>query len=304
VTSNGETSHVYISFGEPPIIVPPTVVTVGATEVTQASATLNATVNPNGHNVSDCHFEYGTSEAYGSTAPCTPLPGSGSSPVAVSASVTGLTANATYHFRISATNVSGTHTGSDLTFTPPAGKSHYYVNGPLAGSEPTAVIEWGTLALKTVVGGSGEVVCHTAEAGIIDNPSGGGPGVGSIQGSTIYACESTTCPSTSVVTAESLPWASVLEAAGSVITSKTTVVKIKADCQKEGKSVGSETFVGADQPTFFHGTSALHPGFLQFALGSSSLEKEGSKGAVQAEIEGDLKLFGYDSQELINVKNP
>ena len=94
----------------------PTVVTGAASAVTQTSATLNATVNPNGGEVSECKFEYGTTTAYGSSAPCTPSPGSGTSPVAVSASVTGLTANTTYHFRISATNAGGTSKGSDETF--------------------------------------------------------------------------------------------------------------------------------------------------------------------------------------------
>ena len=64
---------------------PPVPVTESASTVTQTSATLNATVNPNNGEVTDCHFEYGTSEAYGSSAPCTPSPGSGGSPVAVSA---------------------------------------------------------------------------------------------------------------------------------------------------------------------------------------------------------------------------
>ena len=95
---------------------PPTVVTEAASAVTQTSATLNATVNPNGGEVSECKLEYGTTTAYGSSAPCTPSPGSGSSPVAVSAAVTGLTANTTYHFRISATNAGGTSNGSDQTF--------------------------------------------------------------------------------------------------------------------------------------------------------------------------------------------
>src|SRR5437870_735631 len=51
---------------------PPTVVTTAALSVNQTRATLNATVNPNGGEVSECKFEYGTTKSYGSTAPCTP----------------------------------------------------------------------------------------------------------------------------------------------------------------------------------------------------------------------------------------
>jgi sugar lactone lactonase YvrE/phosphodiesterase/alkaline phosphatase D-like protein len=93
----------------------PTVVTKAASAILQTAATLNATVNPNGVTVSKCEFEYGTTTSYGKTATCTPSPGSGTSPVAVSARVTGLTANTTYHFRISATNSQGTGKGSDET---------------------------------------------------------------------------------------------------------------------------------------------------------------------------------------------
>ena len=94
----------------------PTVVTKPASAVTQTTATLNATVNPNGGEVKECTFEYGLTNTYGKTAPCTPSPGSGSSPVAVSAAVTGLTLNTGYHFRVSATNSSGPSKGSDETF--------------------------------------------------------------------------------------------------------------------------------------------------------------------------------------------
>jgi IPT/TIG domain len=38
---------------------PPTVVTEQASDFGPESATLHATVNPNGHNVDDCHFEFG-----------------------------------------------------------------------------------------------------------------------------------------------------------------------------------------------------------------------------------------------------
>ncbi len=92
------------------------VVTEAASSIAQTSATLNATVNPNGGEVASCELDYGTSETYGKSVPCSTLPGSGSSPVAVSAAVTGLSANTTYHFRIVAENAGGASTGSDQTF--------------------------------------------------------------------------------------------------------------------------------------------------------------------------------------------
>ena len=117
---------------------PPTPVTESASTVTQTSATLNATVNPNYGEVSNCHFEYGTSEAYGSTAPCTPSPGSGGSPVAVSSPLGTLTANTTYHFRIVATNASGTTVGADLTFTTKSQEAPAVVTEPAFSITQTA----------------------------------------------------------------------------------------------------------------------------------------------------------------------
>src|SRR5205814_4555822 len=97
----------------------PSVVTGAASALTQTSATLNATVNPNGGAVSDCHFEYGSTSAYGSSVPCASLPGSGTAAVAVSAEVEGLAPNSTYHFRIVASNEGGTGSGEDPTVTTP-----------------------------------------------------------------------------------------------------------------------------------------------------------------------------------------
>jgi alpha-tubulin suppressor-like RCC1 family protein len=95
----------------------PSVATESASAVTKASATLNATVNPNGHAVSECKFEYGTSISYNNEVSCTSSPGSGDSPVAVSAPLAGLTENTIYHYRIVAKNAEGTTEGSDATFT-------------------------------------------------------------------------------------------------------------------------------------------------------------------------------------------
>jgi phosphodiesterase/alkaline phosphatase D-like protein len=95
---------------------PPTVVTGVASSVTQSAATLNATVNPNGGEVTSCRLQYGTTASYGSAASCSPAPGSGTSAVAVAAAIGGLSANTTYHFRIAAKNAAGESVGSDQTF--------------------------------------------------------------------------------------------------------------------------------------------------------------------------------------------
>jgi phospholipase C len=79
-------------------------------------ATLRGSVDPEESTVSECGFEYGTTTKYGSSAPCSMLPGSGSEPVYVEAQVHGLAAGTTYHFRIKAKNSGGTSYGADHTF--------------------------------------------------------------------------------------------------------------------------------------------------------------------------------------------
>ncbi len=95
----------------------PTVVTEAATSVGDNAAQLNATVNPNGGTVTECEFEYGTTPSLGSSAACGSPPGSGHSPVAVSAFLSGLAEHAPYYFRIVAKNVGGTGAGAQQSFT-------------------------------------------------------------------------------------------------------------------------------------------------------------------------------------------
>ncbi len=127
----------------------PTVLTEATSSLTATSATLNATVDPNGASVSECKFEYGTSASYGSSVPCASLPGSGEAPVAVSASVTGLAANTEYHYRISATNPTGTNSGSDDTFKTPSD------NQPTAVTEAASAITQTTATLNATVNPNG-----------------------------------------------------------------------------------------------------------------------------------------------------
>jgi hypothetical protein len=97
----------------------PAVTTGAASAVGVATATLNATVNPEGSAVSSCEFEYGTSTFYEATVPCSTSPGAGEEPVAVSAAIEGLSASTTYHYRVLATNGGGTTSGLDAEFTTP-----------------------------------------------------------------------------------------------------------------------------------------------------------------------------------------
>jgi len=94
----------------------PTVVTTAATSVGASSATLNGTVNANNQS-STVTFEYGLTTAYGTTVNAVPNTVTGFTVTPVSASLTTLALNQTYHYRVVAVNATGTSYGDDLTFS-------------------------------------------------------------------------------------------------------------------------------------------------------------------------------------------
>ncbi len=102
---------------EPPPM-PPDLVTGEASSLTQTSATLAGTVSSD-TDLSECRFDYGPTSAYGSSVACSSLPSASTTPVAVSATLHGLLANSSYHFRIVASNQGGTNLGNDQLFTTP-----------------------------------------------------------------------------------------------------------------------------------------------------------------------------------------
>jgi hypothetical protein len=151
----------------------PCAITLPATSITATGATLNGRVNPEGSDTS-YEFEYGPTASYGSKTPATDA-GSGSALDSVSAAVSGLSTETTYHFRVLATNAAGTSFGRDQTFTT-SRPFPQVVTGPPAGVLPesatltgsvnpegvgtTYFFEWGATAAygvstPTVSAGSG-----------------------------------------------------------------------------------------------------------------------------------------------------
>lgn len=136
------------------IVNEPQWVTEAASSVGVTMATLKGTVNPEGGAVTACEFEYGTSNSYGHPEPCEQSKatiGEGTSKVAVSANLTGLEPNTTYHYRLTGTGAKGPGHGSDETFT------------TQAAPRPSAVIHTASAVAQNSATFNGEVNPHEAQ---------------------------------------------------------------------------------------------------------------------------------------------
>jgi len=121
------------------------VVAEAPSEVTPTGVTLNGLVEPEGLKVDSCEFEWGTSTKYGHTAEC--LPSAKELPAdtgkhAVTAKLTGLVADTTYHYRLVVGNGNGVNAGQpaqDIQFTTP---------GPGIESESTTEVTGDSVSLE------------------------------------------------------------------------------------------------------------------------------------------------------------
>jgi hypothetical protein len=102
---------------------PPTATTSPTSPSSQVEATLKATVNPLGHGITDCHFQYTDAADFAANGfsnatslGCTSTP-SGSAPVQITKQLPGLTPGATYDYRIVVAGYGGTAEGSAQAFT-------------------------------------------------------------------------------------------------------------------------------------------------------------------------------------------
>ncbi len=112
--------------------------------------TLTGNVAPlDGGEVTSCYFEYGTDQSYGSgeleCEPATPYAGESE----VSAKLSGLLPEATYHYRLVVGNTNGTNFGRDRTFTP-----HRVIG--LTTEAPTHISSTGVQLNGSLIGGGQE----------------------------------------------------------------------------------------------------------------------------------------------------
>lgn len=128
------------------IYIAPTVTTNSATNINESSARLNGVVNPNG-DTTTVTFEYGTTTSYGNEITATQSPFSGSADINVSANLTSLASNTTYHYRIKGSNSGGTSWGSDKIFT----TSSPGLNIPTAATNSATNITGNSATLNGIV---------------------------------------------------------------------------------------------------------------------------------------------------------
>jgi hypothetical protein len=121
----------------------PTVTTGTHSHVTDTSAVLHGSVNPNGK-ATTYYLQWGLTTEYGVNSVAHSA-GHGTKPVAVSTTATGLIPGTTYHYRLVATSGSGTAVGADRTFTTAGNPPPVVATGPASqisknGATLTAVI--------------------------------------------------------------------------------------------------------------------------------------------------------------------
>ncbi len=212
---------------------------------------------------------------------------------------------------------------------------HYKKAGAvIAEGSQTATVGWGTLALNSP---AGDVSCHNAAAGYVENPKGGGAGAGLTQQFATWDCSQSTgeCKTvagvvetrvhgTSLIGEKSVEplgsvgtgWASVLEEPEAGLIRSNTATggaefetagkeKVKPqgvvfECYVGGAFAGEIVFYGHSIPKLKNGTTAGKPTKVEFGAGSGELEALG--GAVKGTTTGHTTEMGYEEQEVITAE--
>ncbi len=121
---------------------PPLATTRPATAVTTTTATLGATVNPQG-TAATVKFIFGTDSALASgTTTSGQEIGSGATAVSLTAALTGLTPGTTYYYQVVATSTAGTTHGSILNFTTTAAPTSSVNPLPATTTNTSFTVSW------------------------------------------------------------------------------------------------------------------------------------------------------------------
>jgi hypothetical protein len=138
-----------------------------ALSTTATGAQFSGGVYPNGIDTT-YWWEYGPTTDYGQQTPATDI-GSGTAPVAVSDSLTGLSPGTTYHYRLVAQNQTGTEYGYDFTLTTPASSTTSPTQGtatnPTTTTPPPPATTTTTSSPPVTEGGSGGSGTSTTPSG-------------------------------------------------------------------------------------------------------------------------------------------
>jgi hypothetical protein len=124
-TATGAEPKVTLAWTKPS----PAVTTGAPSAITSSSATVSGTVDPNGSQITDCHFVISAA----ASLPCVQQIGGGSAPVAVSAPVSGLSPATTYSVTLVAASAQGSGSGAPVTFTTASSQAPGSATGASAG---------------------------------------------------------------------------------------------------------------------------------------------------------------------------
>ncbi|MGC8776236.1 MAG: hypothetical protein ACP5QN_02920, partial [Minisyncoccia bacterium] len=140
----------------------PTAVTQPATGISQTSATLNGTINPNGVST-QYRFEYGTTQSLGNVTNWQSAGSSGQ--INGYQTIYGLSPNTTYYFRIVAQNQYGTTQGQILSFTTDFNNQNSG-GAPHAVTQPATNINENSATLNAVIDPNNSPTYYRFEYGL------------------------------------------------------------------------------------------------------------------------------------------
>lgn len=128
--------------GEAVVMTPPMVKTMAPTGVSHDTATLHGVVNAK-NSLREVFFDYGMTTSYGLSVAATPATLAGNDEASVSVTMTGLQPHTKYHYRVRATGVLGTASGTNMTFTT-------LNRAPVATADALAVVPGCTVSLPVM----------------------------------------------------------------------------------------------------------------------------------------------------------